>query len=125
MSGNGEKTLVRDLTQGSVVRQLFVFAAPLFVANALQAVYNLVDMIVVGQIINGSGNSRLNLLVALLDGMLARVGLAYMLGFGLQMGCRGFWYGDALAGFMPFVIGTVFYLSGKWRGKAAATGRQR
>ncbi|MBR3368032.1 MAG: hypothetical protein IKG66_09660, partial [Lachnospiraceae bacterium] len=77
MSGNGEKTLVRDLTQGSVVRQLFVFAAPLFVANALQAVYNLVDMIVVGQIINGAGNSRLNLLVALLDGMLARVGLAY------------------------------------------------
>ena len=76
-------------------------------------------------IINGSGNSRLNLLVALLDGMLARVGLAYILGFGLQMGCRGFWYGDALAGFMPFVIGTVFYLSGKWRGKAAATGRQR
>ena len=63
--------MVKDLTQGSVVRQLFLFAPPLFVANVLQAVYNIVDMIVVGQIIGG---------------MLARVGLAYFLGFGLGLG---------------------------------------
>ena len=67
-------------------------------------------------LINGSGNSKLNLLVAILDGMLARIGLAYMLGFLLRMGCRGFWLGDALAGFMPFVIGTAFFISGRWRG---------
>ena len=66
-------------------------------------------------LINGSGNSRLNLLVAILDGMIARVGLAALLGFFFQMGCRGFWLGDALAGFMPFVIGSTYYLSGKWR----------
>ena len=66
-------------------------------------------------IINGSGNSRLNLLVAILDGMLARVGLAYIFGFGFGMGCKGFWYGDALAGFMPIIIGGTFYLSGRWR----------
>lgn len=66
-------------------------------------------------IINGSGNSRLNLLVAVLDGMLARVGLAYFLGFALGLGSLGFWYGDALAGFMPITIGGIFYLSGKWK----------
>ena len=66
-------------------------------------------------IINGSGNSRLNLLVALLDGMISRVGLAALLGFGLHMGCKGFWYGDALAGFVPFLIGGTFYLSGRWK----------
>ena len=66
-------------------------------------------------LINGSGNSRLNLLVAVLDGMLSRIGLAALLGFGLGMRCRGFWYGDALAGFMPIVIGMSFFLSGKWR----------
>jgi hypothetical protein len=33
------------------------------------------------------------------------------------MGCKGFWYGDALAGFMPMVIGGLFYLSGKWKTK--------
>ena len=32
-----------------------------------------------------------------------------LLGFALGMGCQGFWYGDALAGFMPFVIAGVFY----------------
>ena len=66
-------------------------------------------------LINGSGNSKLNLLIAILDGMLSRIGLAYMLGFILHMGCRGFWLGDALAGFMPFIIGMVFYISGKWK----------
>ena len=66
-------------------------------------------------IINGSGNSRLNLLVALIDGMIARVGLAALLGYGLAMGSQGFWYGDALAGFMPILIGGIFYLSGRWR----------
>ena len=66
-------------------------------------------------IINGSGNARLNLLVALLDGMVSRVGFAALFGFALHMGCRGFWYGDALAGFMPFVIGLTFYLSGAWK----------
>ena len=66
-------------------------------------------------IINGSGNSRLNLLVAILDGMIARIGLAYILGFGVGLGSLGFWYGDALAGFMPITIGGIFYLSGKWK----------
>ncbi len=66
-------------------------------------------------IINGSGNSRLNLLVALLDGMLARIGIAYLLGFRCQLGPVGFWYGDAIAGFCPFLIGSVYYLSGSWK----------
>ena len=66
-------------------------------------------------IINGSGNSKLNLCVAILDGMIARVGLAYLLGWALGMGTKGFWLGDALAGFMPLVIGGVFYLSGFWK----------
>lgn len=66
-------------------------------------------------IINGSGNSRLNLLVAIIDGMIARISLAYILGWKLGMGPQGFWLGDAIAGFMPFIIGGSFYLSGKWK----------
>ena len=68
-------------------------------------------------IINGSGNSKMNLLIALIDGMISRVGLAALFGVALHMGCKGFWYGDALAGFMPMVIGGLFYLSGKWKTK--------
>ncbi len=71
-------------------------------------------------LINGSGRSNLNLAVAIIDGMISRVGLAALLGYALKMGARGFWLGDALAGFMPFVIGAAFYLSGRWRMERAA-----
>lgn len=66
-------------------------------------------------LINGSGRSGLNLAVALIDGVIARIGLAALFGFALHMDCYGFWMGDTLAGFMPLVIGSVFYLSGKWK----------
>ncbi len=68
-------------------------------------------------IINGSGNTKLNLAVAIIDGVISRVGIAALLGFSLSMNCLGFWYGDALAGFVPIIIGTCFYASGKWRTK--------
>ena len=64
-------------------------------------------------LINGSGRSGLNLAVAIIDGVFSRIGLAALLGFALGMDCLGFWLGDALAGFMPFIIGGVFYLSNK------------
>ncbi len=66
-------------------------------------------------LINGSGQPKLNLLVAILDGMISRIGLAALLGFALKMDCFGFWMGDALAGFMPILIGGTFYLTGKWK----------
>ena len=66
-------------------------------------------------LINGSGNSKMNLLVALLDGIIFRIGLAYLFGFVMEMSVRGFWLGDALAGFMPFVIAAAFFASGRWK----------
>ncbi len=70
-------------------------------------------------IINGSGNSKLNLAVAIIDGIIGRIGIAYLLGWTLSMGPQGFWMGDALAGFVPLLIGGVYYLSGRWKVKAA------
>ena len=66
-------------------------------------------------LINGSGRAKLNLAIALIDGVISRIGLAALLGFALRLDCFGFWMGDALAGFMPLVIGGAFYLSGRWR----------
>ncbi len=66
-------------------------------------------------LINGSGRSRLNLAVAIIDGVFARIGLAALMGFGLKMDCLGFWLGDSLAGFMPMIISLVFYLTGRWK----------
>ena len=66
-------------------------------------------------LINGSGKARLNLAVAIIDGVISRIGLAALFGFALHWDCYGFWMGDALAGFMPMIIGSMFYLSGRWR----------
>ena len=66
-------------------------------------------------LINGSGRPKLNLAVAIIDGVFARIGLAALLGFALKLDCFGFWMGDSLAGFMPFLIGSIFYLTGRWK----------
>ncbi len=68
-------------------------------------------------LINGSGNTKLNLAVAIIDGVIARVGLAALLGFSLHMDCLGFWYGDSIAGYVPIMIGVYFLVSGKWHTK--------
>ncbi len=70
-------------------------------------------------LINGSGNSKLNLAVALLDGIVCRIGLALFLGIGCGMGIYGFWYGNAFSGWVPFFIGSAYLLSGKWKERAS------
>ena len=71
-------------------------------------------------LINGSGNIRLNFVTAILDGIVLRIGLSALFGIYCQMEYMGFWLGDALAGFTPFVIGVLFYISGVWRKKQIA-----
>jgi len=66
-------------------------------------------------LINGSGNSKLNLAVALLDGIFTRIGLSLLLGVTFSLGIRGFWYGNALSGLVPFLIGTAYLISGRWK----------
>ena len=66
-------------------------------------------------LINGSGNAAINLTNGILDGIVVRIGLALLLGEVLGMGIYGYWYGAALAGYVPFLIGGVFLLSGKWK----------
>ena len=66
-------------------------------------------------LINGSGNSRLNLAVALMDGVACRIGLSVLLGVTLAWGIHGFWYGNAISGCVPFLVGFTFLLSGCWK----------
>ena len=42
---------MRDLSQGPVTRQIFVFALPMLVGNIFQQLYNIVDTIIIGQYI--------------------------------------------------------------------------
>lgn len=66
-------------------------------------------------LLNGGGNYKINFAVAVLDGMINRIGFGLLFGLAFHMGYIGFWLGDALASFTPFLIGGVYYLSGKWK----------
>ena len=59
-SSRPQPTLIHDLTQGSVSRQLIQFATPLFFSGLLQTVYNMVDMVVVGHFIGSAGLSAVS-----------------------------------------------------------------
>ena len=81
----------------------------LFFGSALRAIMN--------ALLNGSGNYKVNFATAIFDGIIMRIGLSLLFGLALDMRHYGFWLGDALAGFTPFVIGIFFYFFGDWRKK--------
>ena len=56
-----QNDIARDMTQGPVLRQLAIFAIPVALANALQAIYSMVDMVVVGQVVGSSGLSAVGI----------------------------------------------------------------
>ena len=87
-----------------------------FVANALRDSMNAFT--------SGCGNYKFNFAVAIIDGIIARIGLSLLFGLALSMGYFGFWLGDAISGAMPFVLGTVYYLSGFWKKKSAIVSDQ-
>ena len=51
LKGRYYMTQGQDLLTGRVPKKLIRFAFPLFLANLLQALYNVVDMLVVGKIV--------------------------------------------------------------------------
>lgn len=66
-------------------------------------------------LINGVGFTVLNLAIALLDGVIARIGLAILLGDTLGMGLSGYWWGHALAGYVSVLLGFGYYFLGTWK----------
>lgn len=78
-----------------------------FTASALRGAMNSFNF--------GCGNYKLNFAVALLDGIIARIGFSLLFGFALKLGYFGFWMGNALAGTVPFFLGAFYYLSGRWK----------
>ncbi len=70
-----------DLTRGSVPRLLAHFAWPFLLANLMQSVYNVVDMIVVGQFVGSAGLSAVNT-----GGFVTQ--LFFSIGAGVAMGAQ-------------------------------------
>ncbi len=56
-----QKTMINDLTQGHVAKQLLKFSAPFMLSNMLQTLYSLVDMVVIGQYVGSHGLSAVSI----------------------------------------------------------------
>lgn len=70
-----------DLTRGSVPRLLARFAWPFLLANLMQSLYNVVDMIVVGQFVGSAGLAAVNT-----SGLVTQ--LFFSIGAGLASGAQ-------------------------------------
>ena len=82
---------------------------------AVLLLYGSAARAIMNALLNGSGHTGVNFATAIFDGIVMRIGLSVLFGLVLDMRHFGFWLGDALAGFTPFVIGVVFYYSGVWK----------
>lgn len=66
-------------------------------------------------VVDGVGAAMLGLVISVLDGVVARIGLCILLGN--VMGLEGYWLGNALAGFVTTIMAGAYYYSGKWKNR--------
>lgn len=86
-----KKTTVRDMTQGSIVKQLIQFSLPLMLGNVFQMLYNTVDSVVVGNFVGtqalaavGSTTMIVNIMVFFFNGFATGAGVVIARRFGAR-----------------------------------------
>jgi len=50
-----------NLSQGNVIKQLILFSIPFIISNLIQSLYNVADMVIVGQFCGTVGMSGVNI----------------------------------------------------------------
>ena len=85
------KTTVRDMTDGSIIKQITLFALPLMLGNIFQMLYNTVDSIVVGNFVGkqalaavGSTTMIVNMMVFFFNGFSTGAGVVIANYFGAR-----------------------------------------
>ena len=68
-----------------------------------------------GAFIQGIGFAKFSMVLALLDGVILRIGLSWLFGIALGWGFFGFVLGYALAPYGNAIPGMIYFLSGKWK----------
>ena len=72
-----------------------------------------------GAFIQGIGNAKLSMVLALLDGVVLRIGLSWFFGIYLGWGFFGFVLGYGLAPYGYAIPSTIYFLAGKWQRRRA------
>ncbi len=85
------KTTARDMTQGSILRQMILFALPLMLGNVFQMLYNTVDSVIVGNFVSkqalaaiGSTTVIVNMMVFFFNGFSIGAGVVIGQYFGAR-----------------------------------------
>lgn len=68
-----------------------------------------------GAFIQGIGNVKFSMVLALLDGVLLRIGLSWLFGLVFNWGFYGFVLGYGLAAYGNGIPGLIYFLSGVWQ----------
>ena len=90
----------------------FMFALTLSVpATTIMNPYN--------AFIQGIGNATLTLIIALLDGFVARIAISLFLSNVMDMGLMGWFLGYGLAAYVNFILSAIYFYSGVWKKRKA------
>lgn len=93
--------------------------APLYLQYAIIWLLAICSMDAPFALVQGVGHAKLNLIVGILDGVVARIGFSLLLGH--FMGLAGFWLGSGLAGFVTTIIMGIYYHTGRWQNRQLVT----
>ncbi len=66
-------------------------------------------------LINGLGHSKINFLMGVVEGLVLRIGLTYLLGVICGFGIQGFWYGSTIASYGYGLVVFPYFFSGAWK----------
>jgi putative MATE family efflux protein len=69
--------------------------------------------------IEGIGNARLTMIIALLDGFVSRIAISLILAELLHMGLMGWFLGYGLAAYVNTILSVIYYYSGIWKKRSA------
>ncbi|MBQ8392817.1 MAG: MATE family efflux transporter [Clostridia bacterium] len=72
-----------------------------------------------GAFVQGIGNAKLSMVLAILDGVVLRIGLSWLFGIFLGWGFYGFVLGYGLAPYGYAIPSIIYFLAGKWQTRKA------
>ena len=65
----------------------------------------------------GVGAANVAMINALLDAVIVRLPVSWLLAFALYMGFPGIYYGQAISPVLPAIVGLLYFVSKKWEHK--------
>ena len=105
------EAIFRMFTQDADV----IAQAPAFMISLVVMFSGFATMTTGLALVNGIGNGSLSLIIALLDGVIVRIGLCIILAGPVGLGVWGYFWGNALAGYVSTIMGNYYYFSGRWK----------